>query len=131
VISSSYILNILDLMLDGDEEGSALRLQIPFLTDIKYNYTGVGLYVSFHSSEEIQTYKHTQDRIVLIGVTITSTELEVGASATLFTRDGIVNYLEIFSFVGDYPRRELKDYKMVQEGTWGTGRSITFNEKLK
>jgi len=49
MIRSRFILNILDLLLDGDEIGKAIRPQMDYLTDVDYNYTGVGVFVKFTS----------------------------------------------------------------------------------
>jgi hypothetical protein len=95
------------------------------LTDAEYNYTGVGVFVTFHTSTGIENYKFPEAKIVLDGVSITSTELGVyGASAIVFVSNGFVDTLEIFSYDGEYPRRELSDYTMKQEGNFGSGRGI-------
>jgi hypothetical protein len=127
MISSKYILNILELLLDGDEAGKALRSQINFLTDVEYEYTGVGLYVTFQSTDGIENWKYKEDKIILDGVSITSTELGIGASATVFVSNGVIDYLEIWSYDGEYPKRELSNYTLKQEGDFGTGREITVN----
>ena len=89
MITSKFILNILDLLLDGDEAGKALRPQIDYLTDAEYDYTGVGLFVTFQTSDGIENYKYQEDKIILDGVKITSTEVNIGASATIFVRNGV------------------------------------------
>lgn len=124
MISSKFILNILDLLLDGDEYGRALRPQVDYLTDVEYDYTGVGLFVSFRSSADIENYKHPEERVILDGVSITSSELGIGASAIVFANNGIIEYLEIWSYDGKYPQKELSDYAIKQEGNFGTGREI-------
>jgi len=125
MISSKFILDILDLLLDGDEAGKTLRPQIDYLTDAKYNYTGVGVFVTFLSSTGIENYRYPEDKVVLDGVSITSTELGIlGASTILFVSNGVLDTLEIFSYDGGYPRRELSDYTLKQEGNLGFGREI-------
>jgi hypothetical protein len=125
MISSKYILDILDLLLDGDANGKALRPQIDYLTGAEYDYTGVGLFVKFFTSKGIENLKFTEDRLILDGVTITSTELGSGASATIFINNGFIDYLELWSYDGEYPRKELGSYTLKQEGTFGTGREIS------
>lgn len=124
MIASTFILNILDLLLDGDELGIAIRPQIIHVTDEEYDYTGVGLFVAFRCDESIVRYSSDEERIILDGVTITSPELNIGASATLFVKDGIISYLEIWSFGGEYPRKELSTYTLKQEGKWSAGHEI-------
>ena len=125
MIASQFILNILDLLLDGDKEGKALRPQIDYLSDTEYEYTGVGLFVTFQPSEGIEQYRYEEDKIILDGVTITSPELRIGAMATIFVNKGIIDYLEIWSYDGEYPKRELSNYILKQEGTFGAGREIS------
>jgi hypothetical protein len=128
MISSKYIVYILDLLLDGDANGKALRPQIDYLTDVEYDYTGVGVFVTFHTSKGIENFRHGEDRLILDGVTITSTELRIGASATVFINKGFIDYLELWSYDGEYPKRELGDYTIKQEGDFGTGREIRSSE---
>src|ERR1700678_2466380 len=98
MIASRFILNILDILLNGDEFGTAIRPQIPFLPDAEYDYTGVGVFVTFYCDKGIDKYEMTgEKRIVLDGVTITSPELKIGASAILFINEGVVDFLEIWS----------------------------------
>jgi hypothetical protein len=120
MIRSTFILNILDLLLDGDRFGLAIRPQIDHMTDDVYDYTGVGVFVTFQADETIFNYRISEDRIVLDGVKITSPELALGASATLFLKEGIMDYLEIWSFDGVYPKKELGTYTLRQEGNWAT-----------
>jgi len=124
MISSKFILNILDLLLDGDEDGKTLSPQVDYLIDAKYEYTGVGLFVTFQTCAGIENCKHPKDRLILEGVSITSTELAIGASVIVFVRDGVIRTLEIWSYDGGYPKRELINYKLMQEGTFGTNREI-------
>lgn len=124
MIESKFILNILDLLLDGDAAGKSVRSQIDHLTDSAYDYTGVGLFVTFQSSDEISKHKYSEDRLILDGVTITSPELKNGALAILFLNGGIINSLEIWSCDGEYPRKELESYTLKQMGTYATGRRI-------
>jgi hypothetical protein len=124
MISSKFILDILDLLLDGDEEGKALRPQVDYLTDAKYDYTGVGVFVTFHTSKGIENFKYAEEGVILDGVSITSTELGIGASAIVFINKGFIDYLELWSYDGEYPLRELSNYTIKQEGSFGTGREI-------
>lgn len=125
MISSQYILNILDLILDGDNGGKEARPQLAFLTDINYDYTdGAGLFVSFSHEKGINAYRLVEDKLILGGVTITSPELEIGADATVFFSDGLVDFLEIWSFDGNYPDCDLTSYLVKQEWDGSPGRTI-------
>lgn len=114
MIQSRFIADILDLLLDGDEDGVALRSQIPFLTDSDYEYTGAGLFVGFSHSEPINQFKLTSNTTVTHGIEIKSSELELGADTTLFISEGLVSSLEILAYDGNYPEKELTDYVLTQ-----------------
>lgn len=52
MITSKYILDVLELLLDGDD-WKAAKLQIPFLSDTKYEYTnGGGGVLAFHIQQK-------------------------------------------------------------------------------
>ncbi|QKZ14553.1 hypothetical protein [Spirosoma sp. KUDC1026] len=129
MIKSKYISDVLELLLDGDDNGKAAKSQIPFLSDINCEYTnGGGVFISFSHSAEIVAYRLAQDNIVLNGVTINSPELEIGADATVFLTNGIIDYLEIWSFDGNYPNHELTNYTLKQAWKDSLGRVINENK---
>ncbi|MPR36741.1 hypothetical protein [Salmonirosea aquatica] len=128
MIKSRYISDVLELLLDGDE-GKAAKSQIPFLSDTNYEYTeGGGVFISFSHSAEIIEYRLTQENLVLNGVTIDSPELKVGADAAVFLTNGIIDYLEIWSFDGHYPDHELTNYVLKQAWRDSPERIINIKE---
>jgi hypothetical protein len=129
MIRSKYVSDVLELLLDGDDDGKAAISQIAFLSDTAYEYTsGGGVFISFSHSAEIVEYRLTQDKLVLNGVTIDSPELEIGADATVFFKNGIIDYLEIWSFDGNYPDHELTNYILKQAWQDSPGRVINVKE---
>jgi hypothetical protein len=128
MIKSKYISDVLELLLDGDD-GKAAKSQISFLSDTEYEYTnGGGVFISFSHPAEIVEYRLTQDNLVLNGVTINSPELEIGADATVFFKNGIIDYLEIWSFDSNYPDHELTNYVLKQAWQDSPGRVINVKE---
>lgn len=57
MISSNYILDILDLGLDGSDSENLLREQILFLSISEREHTGVGLFVYFEAEDLIQQFR--------------------------------------------------------------------------
>jgi hypothetical protein len=116
MIKSKFILDIIEQSFNhkdfdfGDNLGEYVRPQIPFLTDINYNYTGVGLFVRFSYTKEALKYKSSIEDGPINGVDIKSPDLGAHALTTIFFEDGIIDYLEIWSVDGNYPRRELENY---------------------
>ncbi|MPM45737.1 hypothetical protein SDC9_92428 [bioreactor metagenome] len=45
MVKSKYISDILNLLLNGDNEGLLARNQLPFITEENFDYTGGGLFV--------------------------------------------------------------------------------------
>ncbi|MFB9865218.1 hypothetical protein [Rufibacter immobilis] len=115
VIQSKYIRDILTLLLDGDPEGLAAKKQLDYIRENKSNYTGAGVFVSFEHLQGIVSYKTENKELILDGVIINSPELNIGAIATLFFKDGLADYLEIWSYDGEYPEKELRNYELKQE----------------
>jgi hypothetical protein len=127
MIKSKYISDILDLLLDGDDLGQKARFQIDFLTETNYTYTGIGVFVKFSHDDGIEQYTLKTDHTVINGVEIKSTELDIGAEAMVFISNGLIDYLEIWSYNGEYPARELTSYTLTQGWANAPGREIKVN----
>ena len=57
MITSKYILDILDLILDGYHSADLLKNQIPYLLEKNREHTGVGVYIYFTTEKGIGNYK--------------------------------------------------------------------------
>ena len=106
MIKSKFINDILELILDGDEEGLLAKNQLPFVTEKDFEYTGGGLILSFDNLEGIQNYKVSKSDLILNGVLIETKEFPIEADATLFFTNGIIDYMDIWCHYGDYPKQE-------------------------
>ena len=136
MIKSKFILDIFDLLFDGDEIGKTLRRQIDYLTEDEYEYTGIGVFVKFAHSDEIKKYSIKSSDIknidltafngdeIIEGVIIRNEKEDIEADATVFLKDGIIDYLEIWNRLGDYPDKELDNYILTQEWKDSPGRQI-------
>ena len=127
MLKSKFITNILELLLDGDEEGIKAKSQIEFVIESDYKYTGNGVFIEFEHKNGIEKYRFKEDKLILDGVEIKSSELENGADCTLFFSNGIIDYLEIWNKGGTYPNEELKEYELLQ--TWKNSPQKTIKEK--
>jgi hypothetical protein len=59
-------------------------------------------------------FKVGNDDLILNGVKIQTTEFPIEAEATLFFKHGIIDYLEICCYSGDYPKQDLAKYTLTQ-----------------
>ncbi|MEJ1240494.1 hypothetical protein WBG78_20290 [Chryseolinea sp. T2] len=100
------------------------KYKIEYLTEESFEYTGVGVFVSFKHSIGIEQHKLAIDNVLINGLEIESTSLEVGAEASVSVNKGLIDYLEIWSYSGEYPTQELADYTLRQSWTNGQGREI-------
>jgi len=116
VIQSKFISNILKLLVEGDEDVINAKSQIQFITESEHKYTSSGVFVTFKYKLGIEKYRCQKKDLVLDSVEIKSPQLEIGANCILFFKDGLIDYLEIHSFGGDYPSTELSIYELTQ--TW-------------
>jgi len=125
MINSKYISDILDLLLDGDNEAIAVRPQLKYLTDSKYDYTGSGLFVTFSHSDGIEKHKYSKDDLVLLGVKITTSEYAIEADGSVFLKNGFIDNLEIWCYKGDYPQKDLTKYTLSQAWNNSPAKQIT------
>ncbi|THU38044.1 hypothetical protein FAM09_15275 [Niastella caeni] len=125
MIKSKYISDILELLLDGDIDGLSAKQQLPFITEDDFEYTGGGLFVRFSYSNKIINYKVLNPDLILNGVKIQTTEFPIEADATLFFRNGLINHLEIWCYLGDYPKQDLTKYTLTQIWENSNGKIIT------
>jgi hypothetical protein len=125
MINSEYLSNILSLLIDDIKYGQLLSEQLRLLTESDYEYTGSGVFVGFLKDERIREWRLDVDNLVLNGVLIRSKELQgPGAEAQLHIRDGVISYLEIWSFAGPYPGKDLESYALVQGWEGSNGKQI-------
>ncbi len=85
MIKSQFIKNILILLIEGAKQEELLRKQIDLSTDLEYEYTGAGLFVTFNHDDAISQFK-TEIGRVLEGaeVKIESSQLEMKLELSYF-----------------------------------------------
>lgn len=147
MINSDFVLKIITEILDSDDSRKWLN-HLPDLVVNNLDYTGSGVFISFQKNESGITDPGTN--LVFDGLFIESPELELGATATVFITNGEIDYLEIWSHSDDYPKQELKTFRLsrkwdptkkispTRQATWSNGlekamknsfRDIEFIEK--
>ena len=114
MIQSKYISDILELLLGGGKEGILARQQLSFIKEENFDYTSAGLFVSFSHSDKITQNKVSTANFILDGVKIQTTEFPIEANATLFFTEGLIDYLEIWCYLGNYPNQDLTKYTLTQ-----------------
>lgn len=115
----------MDLLLDGDDEGISTRQQLEYLSEENFEYTGSGVFVGFTHKEKAKDFKSKKLDLILNGVTFVTSEYPIEGDATLFFKEGIIDYLEIWCYNGDYPKKDLVNYTLTQIWVNSPGKTIT------
>lgn len=93
-----------------------LKNQVYYIQEEMYDYTDSGVFISFKHEETSLKYRTTDKHLRLGGVLIKSDEIDIGAEAFLVINNGLIDYLEIWSYAGLYPHRDLINYTLEQYG---------------
>lgn len=128
MISSKFIIDILELILDDENVSKSLHEQIDFLTDTEIKHTGIGMFIHFEN-KLVEKYLKLGENLTLNGIEIKNEKLNILAEAILKVKDGIVVELEIFNKNGlDYPKVEIENYTLTQN--WKGSKNRTIDRKV-
>ena len=116
MIESNNIKELLEKIIAINDYNDLYK-QLDNISIIDYEYTGMGVFVSFSKSVLNNDYKLPLKGLSKFnGVVIKSNEIkDAGAHAILVLEDGLIEYLEIEAFWGDYPYCDIKNYKFETE----------------
>jgi hypothetical protein len=121
MIKSEFVSNIVELTVEGEKFEDILFEQIRYLTEKEVEHTGVGLYVYFKYEPEIEKYRLTKLQLTdLFGgfaqrlekFELINSEINVLADTTIHFSNGLIDCLEIWNKLGDYPKEELVTYEL-------------------
>ena len=121
MIKSELISTIIELTLEGEIFESQLFEQIQLLTEKESKHTGVGLYVYLKPENGIVEHKLSKSQLEqmlgehnnqLTKFELTNNNENVLADVTIHFSDGIIDCVEIWNKVGDYPKEELLTYEL-------------------
>lgn len=103
--------SVMKAILDGDHPLlDQLRKQYKLATISHTESSGVGLFVHFALDESAE--KVIPEHFVLKDLHLEITDVESGAGAILFVRNGWIDFLEIHTYVGNWPDDpHLRSYK--------------------
>lgn len=98
-------------MLD-DPEDQSLRAQIPYLSVVDFEHTGVGCDYIYGLSESAPLqYDSELNYIICLGKSMYAKEFSDGASMILHVRKGKIAVLDILVHGDDYPETEPTEYR--------------------
>lgn len=121
MIKSELISTILELTIEAEKFESQLFEQIELLTEKEYEHTGVGLYVYLKPENGIEGHRLSKSQLEQMfgehNHELTKFELinkneNVLADLTVHFSNGIIDCVEIWNKLGDYPQEELFTYEL-------------------
>jgi hypothetical protein len=121
MIDSELIKEIIELTVEGEKFETLLFEQINHLTIKEREYTEVGLFVYFKHDEGIEEYKLNDSQLgELFGehnhrienFELVNAEIGILADTTVHLTDGLIDCVEIWNKIGDYPKEELLTYEL-------------------
>lgn len=121
MIKSELISTILELNIEAEKFESQLFEQIELLTEKEYEHTGVGLYVYLKPENGIEGHRLSKSQLEQMfgehNHELTKFELinkneNVLADLTVHFSNGIIDCVEIWNKLGDYPQEELFTYEL-------------------
>jgi hypothetical protein len=102
--------DIIEQLVSCMPDGNNLLHQIDLLSLEGLEHNGKEVlyrYKSAHTPE-----KKYGENVVLDGLEISSSELDSGASAAVFLKNGLISFLQILAHSGEFPEDELTDYTL-------------------
>lgn len=125
MIASPFIYDMLDLLLDGDEQGFVARNQLPFLTEAEIEIIADGFVVYFTNETPEDAIAITDRELGLDGLLIQNDTIGIYAEAAIYLEDGKVDCLEVWAVSGEIPMPDLKSYTLTQVWEDSPGRTLT------
>jgi len=121
MIKSELISNILELTVEGEPFENQLFEQIELLADYRFEHTGIGMYIHFEVDEKAKVHQLSKSQLKemfgnfnhdLTKFELINTSINVLADLTIHFTDGIIDCLEIWNKLGEYPKEELLTYQL-------------------
>ena len=103
--------DIIERLISCIPEENHLLCQIDQLTLEGLEHNGNEILYKYKSARLPD--KNTGKNVVFDGLEIFSSELNAGASAAVFLKNGLISFLQILSHSGEFPDRELTDYTLI------------------
>lgn len=126
MIISEFISNIIEITIEGEKFENLLFNQIQYLTENKTEHTGVGVCVYLEPVKGIEKYQLSKPQIDemfgILNQQLTKFELinsneNVLADLTVHFSNGLIDCVEIWNKLGDYPMQELISYELKRIDT--------------
>lgn len=103
--------DIIEKLISCIPEENHLLCQIDQLSLVGLEHNGNEILYKYKSAQIPE--RLSSENVVFDGLEIFSSELNSGASAAVFLKNGLISFLQILSHSGEFPDRELTDYTLI------------------
>jgi len=121
MVESELISEIIDLTLEGAKYESQLYDQLKHISEKEYEHTGSGVYVYFENEPEITKFRLNNEQLnemfgegnqELTKFELINEELLIRADVTVHFTNGIIDCVEIWNKLGEYPEEDLLSWQL-------------------
>jgi hypothetical protein len=117
-----FIYDIIEFTVEGEAFETELFEQLEILSVKEEEHTGIGLFVYFNHSEELENlkanYKCTEKNVDgdpiydITKILLVNDSVKVLADTTVHITNGIIDCVEIWNKIGPFPEGELITYEL-------------------
>lgn len=114
---SKFHFDVLSFIIESNPDYVNLKEQLPFLTVIDIEHTGIGCFYTYSLNDDFDISKlnlQVNDLILDMGSSLNSEKLPEGAQLILLIKNKKIETLEVMSNGDNYPSEELSDYSFKE-----------------
>lgn len=121
MIDSKLTLDIITATLAGEKHEEQITKQLEHLEEVEYEHTGSGLLIFIEYRKAAKEFWLTDDQLKetfgigepeLCKVELINEALNIKAETSVHFKNGIIDRVEIWNELGDYPEEDLKEWEL-------------------
>jgi hypothetical protein len=123
MIESKLTLEIITKTLQGEKYEEQITKQLEHLEEVEYEHTGSGLLIFIEYRKAAKEFWLTDAQLYevfgespteLSKVELSNKELNILAETSVHFRNGIIERVEIWNTLGDYPEEDLVTWELKE-----------------
>ncbi|MGV3611473.1 MAG: hypothetical protein ACO1N0_11015 [Fluviicola sp.] len=121
MIDSKLTLDIITATLAGEKHEEQITKQLEHLEEVEYEHTGSGLLIFIEYRKAAKEFWLTDAQLKetfgigepeLCKVELINEALNIKAETSVHFKNGIIDRVEIWNELGDYPEEDLKEWEL-------------------
>nr|WP_294859721.1 hypothetical protein [uncultured Fluviicola sp.] len=124
MIESKLTLDIITSTLQGEKYEEQITRQLEHLEEVEYEHTGSGLLIFIEYRKAAKEFWLTDAQLhelfgestpELSKVELINDELKIQADTSIHFTNGLIDYVEIWNNLGDYPEEDLVSWQLKRK----------------